>query len=67
LIFDLVFWVSVVLILMNIMFSTILESFAEIREDGQKLADQINNTCFICDIERNRFEIRANGIFFFLF
>ena len=45
---------------MNIVFSTILESFAEIREEGSKLAYQINNTCFICDIERNRFEIRAN-------
>eukprot|EP01080_Neovahlkampfia_damariscottae_P010070 gene10070-2491_t len=60
LIFDLVFWICVVLILMNIVFSTILESFAEIREEGQKLNDQITNTCFICDIERNRFEIRAN-------
>jgi hypothetical protein len=52
---------------MNIVFSTILESFAEIREDAQKLADQINNTCFICDIERNRFEIRANGNFLSFF
>jgi len=48
-----------------VVFGIILESFAELRENREKTEDRVKNRCFICDIERSRFDQKANeGITF---
>lgn len=57
---DLLFWIIIVLVLMNIVFGTILESFAQLRETAEDTELEMTDRCFICDIRKNRFDVKAN-------
>jgi hypothetical protein len=65
--FDMTFFFVVVVILANIVFGIILDAFAEMRIKKYENEQLIKDKCFICDIERSRFDIKANGFFFFFF
>ncbi|EGR32545.1 hypothetical protein IMG5_078330 [Ichthyophthirius multifiliis] len=54
--FDLSFFIFIIIILLNIIFGIIIDSFAELR-DAKRFQDQDRkNKCFICNIERSEFE-----------
>lgn len=57
---DLLFWIVIVLVLMNIVFGTILESFAQLRETAEDTELEMHDRCFVCDIRKNRFDVKAN-------
>ncbi|KAL9655967.1 hypothetical protein ABK040_007588 [Willaertia magna] len=57
---DLTFWLVVVVVLTNVVFGIILSSFDDLRSKREQIEDRVKNRCFICDIERSRFDMKAN-------
>ena len=53
---DMVFYITVILLLLNMINGVIVSTFSQIREMSQQKEDDINNKCFICNIERKIFE-----------
>ncbi|EFC49132.1 inositol 1,4,5-triphosphate receptor 2 [Naegleria gruberi] len=62
---DLYFSLLIIIILVNVVFGIVLESFSERREEKQELDEEKSGFCFICSNEKSRFDVRANeGITF---
>ncbi|KAF0982201.1 hypothetical protein FDP41_012062 [Naegleria fowleri] len=62
---NMLFILVVIVVLFEVVFGIILDSFAELRENREKTEDRVKNKCFICDIVRSRFDQKANeGITF---
>ena len=59
--FDFLFFVIVIVILLNIIFGVIIDTFAELRSEKQKIEDDIRSRCFICGIESSQFDRKAVG------
>jgi len=53
-----IFYITVILLLMNMINGVIVSTFSQIREESQEKDDDINNNCFICSINRVEFEKR---------
>ncbi len=53
-----VFYITVILLLMNMINGVIVSTFSQIREQSNEMEDDINNKCFICSIDRIEFEKR---------
>lgn len=51
-IFDLSFFLIVIIMFLNIIFGIIIDTFAELREKKRFIDDDMKNTCFICNIDR---------------
>ena len=49
-------YIIVLLIFTAIVSGIIIDSFAELRVKNQEIRDDIHNTCFVCDIDREDFE-----------
>lgn len=58
--FDMAFYFVVVVILLEVLFGLILDSFSERREHRNKLEKEKKEICFICHNEKNRFDLHAN-------
>jgi len=59
--FDLAFFVIIIVILRSMIFGIILASFAQLREAESKAAEEMSSKCFICSIERTEFDRNALG------
>lgn len=53
---DVIFFITVILLLLNMINGVIVSTFSQIREESVAKEDDINNKCFICSIERVEFE-----------
>lgn len=54
--FDLFYWIWINIVLMNVIFGIIIDTFGELRDlKNDRYEDQCN-VCFICNIHRNIFE-----------
>ena len=51
-VYDLTFFLIVITILLNIIFGIIIDTFAQLRDAKTDTDDDIKNTCFICNIDR---------------
>jgi len=60
---DFLYFVIVLIILLNIVFGIIIDTFSELRDNKNERADQTENFCFICGIEKNKFEQLGPGGF----
>ena len=58
-IFDLLFYFGIIIIVLNLIFGVIIDTFADLRNEKQKKDDIIRNTCFICGLERRQFDNRS--------
>eukprot|EP01028_Stygiella_incarcerata_P008333 TRINITY_DN361_c0_g1_i13.p1 TRINITY_DN361_c0_g1~~TRINITY_DN361_c0_g1_i13.p1 ORF type:complete len:2119 (+),score=497.57 TRINITY_DN361_c0_g1_i13:4248-10604(+) len=54
--FDLVFFTVVVLILLNLLFGVIIDTFSELRQDRQAASTAWESNCFICGLDRMVFD-----------
>jgi hypothetical protein len=54
--FDLVFFTVVVLILLNLLFGVIIDTFSELRQDRQAASNAWESNCFICGLDRMVFD-----------
>eukprot|EP01059_Diplonema_ambulator_P003248 TRINITY_DN1291_c0_g2_i1.p1 TRINITY_DN1291_c0_g2~~TRINITY_DN1291_c0_g2_i1.p1 ORF type:complete len:2382 (+),score=530.56 TRINITY_DN1291_c0_g2_i1:118-7263(+) len=59
--FEFSFFVIVIVILLNIIFGIIIDTFAELRAEKQKVEEEIRTKCFICGIESSEFDRHAAG------
>jgi len=54
--FDLSFFIVVIIILLNVIFGIIIDTFASMREADDERNFDMHNTCFICSIDKNSFD-----------
>ena len=54
--FDLLFWSLVIVIMLNITFGIIIDSYSGLREEYRQTLEQLANNCFICGDERSNIE-----------
>eukprot|EP01063_Lacrimia_lanifica_P013401 TRINITY_DN2003_c2_g3_i1.p1 TRINITY_DN2003_c2_g3~~TRINITY_DN2003_c2_g3_i1.p1 ORF type:complete len:3278 (+),score=1090.44 TRINITY_DN2003_c2_g3_i1:148-9834(+) len=59
--FELLFFVMVIVILLNIIFGIIIDTFAELRAQRHSVEEDIHTKCFICGIEASEFDRHADG------
>merc|ERR1712176_226730 len=57
--YDLLFYFGIIIIVLNLIFGVIIDTFADLRNEKQKKDDIIRNTCFICGLERRAFDHRS--------
>ncbi|XP_064425349.1 inositol 1,4,5-trisphosphate receptor type 3 [Latimeria chalumnae] len=55
-IYDLLFFFIVIIIVLNLIFGVIIDTFADLRSEKQKKEEIIKTTCFICGLERDKFD-----------
>ena len=58
--FDLSFYVIIILMLLNFIFGMIIDAFVELRNRKNKIEEDKKNVCFICGIQRSEYERYAN-------
>lgn len=62
---DVGFLVVVIIVLVEVVFGIILDSFADLRSQKETNERLSHTKCFICDIDKDRFDVKANeGISF---
>ncbi|KRX66923.1 Inositol 1,4,5-trisphosphate receptor itr-1, partial [Trichinella sp. T9] len=54
--YDLSFYFILIVIVLNLIFGVIIDTFADLRNEKQENEEIIRNTCFICGLERSHFE-----------
>uniref|UniRef100_UPI00358E7F93 inositol 1,4,5-trisphosphate-gated calcium channel ITPR1-like n=1 Tax=Myxine glutinosa TaxID=7769 RepID=UPI00358E7F93 len=55
-IYDLLFFFVVIIIVLNLIFGVIIDTFADLRSEKQKKEEILKTTCFICGLERDKFD-----------
>ena len=59
-IFDISFFIIMIILLLNLIFGMIIDAFGELRDQKSSDLDDQQNVCFICGIERSEFERHTN-------
>lgn len=59
--FDIVFFLIINVIMLNIIFGIIIDTFGELRDKRNAVIDDINSRCFICGLDRNEIEQHGKG------
>lgn len=60
--YDMAFFFLMIIIVLNLILGIIIDTFADLRKEKQEKDDTRRNTCFICGLERNKFD--AAGLSF---
>jgi inositol 1,4,5-triphosphate receptor type 3 len=61
-VFSLAYFILIKLIMLNIIFGIIVDTFAQLREERAFIVADTNSRCFICGINREQFDQNANGL-----
>merc|ERR1719348_501251 len=56
LIYDMLFFFVVIIIVLNLIFGVIIDTFADLRTEKNNKEEVIKNTCFICGLKRKAFD-----------
>jgi len=59
-IFDLSFFILMIILLLNLIFGMIIDAFGDLRDQKSSNDEDQKNVCFICGIERSEFEKHVN-------
>eukprot|EP01135_Chromosphaera_perkinsii_P009083 Nk52_evm14s1607 gene=Nk52_evmTU14s1607 len=62
-VYDMGFYVFVVIIVLNLIFGVIIDTFADLRSEKNEKDSILKNTCFICGLNRSAFDNRSGGSF----
>ncbi|KAI6200598.1 Inositol 1,4,5-trisphosphate receptor [Aphelenchoides besseyi] len=57
--YDLSFYIVLIVIVLNLIFGVIIDTFGDLRTEKNEKEDILKNTCFICGLERGRFDNKA--------
>ena len=57
-VYDLLFFFVVIIIVLNLIFGVIIDTFADLRSEKQNKEEILKNTCFICGEYPGEVEIR---------
>ena len=55
-IYDMLFFFIVIIIVLNLIFGVIIDTFADLRSEKQQKEETLKNSCFICGLERKAFD-----------
>ncbi|KAK2568121.1 Inositol 1 [Acropora cervicornis] len=55
-VYDLLFFFIVIIIVLNLIFGVIIDTFADLRSEKQNKEEILKNTCFICGLDRSAFD-----------
>lgn len=58
-VYDLLFFFVMILLVLNMIFGVIIDTFADLRTEKQQREEVLRNTCFVCGLERSVFENRT--------
>lgn len=58
-VYDLLFFFIVIIIVLNLIFGVIIDTFADLRSEKQQKELILKNTCFICGLNRAAFDNRT--------
>jgi len=53
---DLMFFICVILLILNMINGIIITTFSQLREDNEKLLEELDNKCYICGESKDKFE-----------
>jgi len=53
---DLLLYIAVIVMLLNIIFGIVIDTFAQQRDLQKQISDNMENVCFVCGIDRNTFD-----------
>jgi len=59
--FDLTFFIIIVIILLNMVFGIILDTFGQLRDEKAAIEEDIQSRCFICSVASDVFQRQAFG------
>jgi hypothetical protein len=59
--FDLVFFMVIIIVLLNIIFGIIIDNFASLRDIRKEILQDMETVCMICGREKHEFESRGTG------
>lgn len=57
--YDLMFFFIVIIIVLNLIFGVIIDTFADLRSEKQSKEEILKNSCFICGLKRADFDNRT--------
>ncbi|RWS06106.1 inositol 1:4:5-trisphosphate receptor-like protein [Dinothrombium tinctorium] len=57
--YDLLFYFVLIIIILNLIFGVIIDTFADLRSEKQQKEEILRNTCFICGLNRSCFDNRT--------
>ncbi|XP_030632911.1 inositol 1,4,5-trisphosphate receptor type 1 [Chanos chanos] len=55
-VYDMLFFFMVIIIVLNLIFGVIIDTFADLRSEKQRKEEVLKTTCFICGLERDKFD-----------
>ncbi|XP_037091266.1 inositol 1,4,5-trisphosphate receptor type 2-like [Pollicipes pollicipes] len=58
-IYDLLFFFVVIIIVLNLIFGVIIDTFADLRSDKQQKEEILKNSCFVCGLQRSDFDNKS--------
>ena len=58
-VYDILFYFIINIIILNLIFGVIIDTFADLRSEKQQKEEILKNTCFICGLERSAFDNRS--------
>nr|XP_045591991.1 inositol 1,4,5-trisphosphate receptor-like isoform X5 [Procambarus clarkii] len=58
-IYDLLFFFVIIIIVLNLIFGVIIDTFADLRSEKQNSEEILKNSCFICGLTRSSFDNKA--------
>ena len=59
--FDMLFYLIIIIILLNITFGIIIDTFAQLRDQKKSVSLNINNVCYVCGTDRSVIEQLGKG------
>lgn len=60
-VYDLLFFFIVIIIVLNLIFGVIIDTFADLRSEKQQKEFVLKNNCFICGLNRSAFDNRTTS------
>lgn len=60
-VFDVTFFIIIIIILLNVVFGIILDTFGSLRDERNEIEEDIRTRCFICSIQSDVFNRQALG------
>ncbi len=61
--FDVLFWVVINVIVMNMIFGIIVDTFSQLRDEKWSIQEDMNSLCSICSIRAYDFDQKTSGGF----
>src|SRR3990167_4204527 len=59
--FDFTFFLVIMVLLLNVIFGVIIDSFSSMREELNRLSEDVENKCYICGLQKFELDTKGEG------